>query len=489
MDLNVVNTVFSVQMILLIIYLLTIVFVCMIIVFENRAPEKTLTWVLVIALIPGFGIILYIFFGQDFRKRKIFSRKGVVDSEYLATTALQQIESLNERLLNKSDAVQSKKHLMTLMLNNENSILSENNNIKLLINASETFPAMKDAIRKAKDYIHIEFYRFNIDETGNEFRDLLMAKASEGVEVRIIIDDVGSWSFKEKYIREMREAGVKIYPFLPVKFPSLASKINYRNHRKIIVIDGLTGFIGGLNIADKYVHGLPEYGAWRDTHLEVSGDSIAGMNRIFLVDWYFVSGEILTQNSKYLKQNPVEGTSWIQLATSGPDSDWANIMQVYFSAISTASNYVYLSTPYFSPNESILTALKTAALSGRDVRLILPEKCDSRIANWNTRSYISELLEAGVRVFLYYKGFNHSKYIVVDDVFASVGSVNVDMRSFEMNFEITALIYDTSFAHVLRKTFENDLGASREVLYDLWSGRSKREKYKESLARLFGPLY
>jgi len=234
---------------------------------------------------------------------------------------------------------------------------------------------------------------------------------------------------------------------------------------------------------------LPHIGPWRDTHLRITGGAVAAMNRIFLIDWYFLSGEILTRKNIYFPPSGVKGDSWIQLASSGPDSDWANIMQAYFAAIVTAREKVYLCTPYFSPNESILNALKTAALSGKDVRLIIPEKPDSVIANWISRSYVSELLYAGVRVYIYVAGFNHSKYIVVDGVFSSVGSVNVDVRSFDLDFEVTALIYDEDFAARLEEMFINDLRESKELLFDLWEGRSKTEKYRESLARIFGPLY
>jgi cardiolipin synthase len=470
-------------------YLLTALFIGLMIIFENRPPEKTLSWVLVVILVPIFGIPIYFLFGQYYRKKKIFSRKGLVDSEYLSDLALQQVSSLKERLKNQDDLVKQKHHLMTLMLNNENSFLTEHNSVDLLINASSAFPAMMQAIENANEFIHLEFYRFDIDDTGNSFRHVLMEKARQGVEVRIIMDDVGSWSFKRKFIREMRAAGVRIFPFMPVRFPWLTNKLNYRNHRKILVVDGIVGFMGGLNIADKYLHGLADIGPWRDTHIEIKGEAVAVMNSVFLVDWYFVSNEVLTHEKKYLKQEPVDNNCWIQIASSGPDSDWATIMQVYFSAIATARECIYISTPYFSPNESILTALKTAALGGVDVRLILPGKSDSVIGNWNSRSYIEELLEAGVRIYLYSSGFIHSKYILVDNVFASVGSVNVDMRSFDLNFEVTALIYNQEFASRLHNSFIEDIKNSYEVILDLWKGRTISERYKESLARIFGPLY
>ncbi len=475
--------------VLAILYMITIVFTCFMIIFENREPVQTLSWVLVILLVPFLGIIFYFVFGQNYRKKKLYSRKAVTDAEYLFTAAREQRDTLKQKLKEKSLSVRNKSHLMTLMLNNQKAMLTENNSLKILVNASETFPAMLAAIENAKKYIHLEFFRFDVDETGNVFRYSLMKKAREGVEVRVIIDDVGSWSFKAKYIKEMREAGVRIFPFLPVRITLLANKINYRNHRKILVVDGEKGFVGGLNIAEKYLKGLKEIGPWRDTHLEIKGDALASLNMVFLIDWYFVSKEVLTRESRYFVIREIDEHCLVQVATSGPDSDWANIMQVYFSAIATAKKSIYLCTPYFSPNESILTALKTAALSGIDVRIILPGKSDSGIANWNSRSYISELLDAGVRVYLYDSGFNHSKLMIVDGVFSSVGSPNVDMRSFNLNFEITALIYDEDFAAKLNHIYFKDLEDSVEVLSELWDGRRRSEKIKESLSRIFGPLY
>lgn len=459
------------------------------IIFENRDPVQTLSWVIVILLVPFVGIIIYLLIGQNFRKKKLYSRKAVVDSNYLFAAASEQRETLKQKLKDKSLNIRNKAHLMTLMLNNQKAMLSEKNNLKILVNGSETFPAMLDAIEGAKEYIHLEFFRFDVDPTANVFRYALMKKAKEGVKVRIIIDDVGSWSFKAKYVKEMREAGVKIFPFMPVRLPLFASKINYRNHRKILVVDGKRGFVGGINIAEKYLNGLEKIGPWRDTHLEIKGEAIASMNMVFLIDWHFVSKEVLTRDSYYFDTKQIEDKCLVQLASSGPDSDWANIMQVYFSAIATAKKTIYLCTPYFSPNVSILTALKTAALSGVDVRLLIPRKSDSAVANWNSRSYIAELLEAGVRVYLYNIGFNHSKLMIVDGVFSSVGSPNVDMRSFNLNFEVTALIYDDAFAARLQQIYMNDLKDSLEVFAELWEGRKRSEKIKESLSRILGPLY
>lgn len=374
-------------------------------------------------------------------------------------------------------------------MNNNRSVLTTHNKIDLLIDGEQTFPAMIESIDSAKDYIHLEFYRIEPDMLGTEFKELLKKKASEGVHVRVMFDDVGSWNIKNSYLKEVRAAGIEIYPFMPVRFPLLTNKINFRNHRKIIVVDGSTGFVGGLNIADKYLHGLKDLGPWRDTHLRITGESVAVLNSVFLADWYFVSGEAITNIKSYFDYQKVTNRCLMQVASGGPDSDWANIMQVYFSAIATAKKSIYLSSPYFSPDESILTALMTASLSGVDVRIIFPQRSDSAIANWNTRSYISELLDAGIRIYLYERGFSHSKYLLVDDVFASVGSPNVDIRSFELNFEVTALIYDEVFASDLGKLFIEDLKKCSEVNKTLWANRRKSDKYKESLARILGPLY
>ena len=475
--------------ILSILYLLTILFICLMIVFENRSPVKTLSWVLVVLLVPFLGIFFYIFFGQNYRKQKIFSKKSILDLEQLTKYAAVQVSTLPERMILESEAIREKVHLMKLMLNNNKSALTEFNKIELLIDGANTFPAMLDAIKEAKSFINMEFYRFESDLLGTTFCEALMIKAQEGVKVRIIYDDVGSWSLNNSLITKMRNKGIEIFPFMPVRFPWLTSKINFRNHRKILVIDGIKGYVGGLNIADKYLYGIKGIGSWRDTHLVIKGEAVATLNSVFMVDWYFVSDILLADEPDHFKFEKVPDRCWIQMASSGPDSDWANIMQVYFSAIATARKSIYISTPYFSPDESILNAMKTASLSGVDVQMILPDKSDSVVAYWNTRSYIEELMEAGIKIYLYNKGFNHSKYILVDNIFASVGSANVDMRSFDLNFEVAALVYDASFAARLLQVFHVDIANCTSVEPGQWAKRKRIVRYKESLSRIFGPLY
>ena len=483
------NGIIVLRNVLTVVYLISVFAICLMIVFENRNPVKTLSWMLVILFIPVAGMIVYFFFGRNYRKEKIYTRKSLADSARLEDHADHQVKVLSSYLSGEIEAVRSKEHLIHLMLRNNRSILTLDNRIDLLVNGSQTFPAMLDAIASATNYIHLEFYRFEPDTLGIEFSELMKRKAKEGVKVRVIYDDVGSWNIRKPYIKKMREAGVQIHTFMPVRFPNFSSKINYRNHRKILVVDGKVGFVGGLNIADKYLNGLPDLGPWVDTHLRLEGESVAALDRVFIADWDFVSGEELPPDAALEHVVRTGNRCLVQVASSGPDTDWATIMQVYFSAIATAKSSIYLTSPYFSPDESLLTALKTAALSGVDVRMIFPEYTDSIIANWNTRSYISELLEAGVRIFLYRNGFIHSKYLLVDNIFSSVGSPNVDVRSFDLDFEVTALIYDEDFALRLGVLFSEDVKNCDEIDRDEWMKRPRRERYKESIARIFGPLY
>ena len=320
------------------------------------------------------------------------------------------------------------------------------------------------------------------------FADILKEKARSGVEVRFIYDDVGSWNLKRSFIRSLREAGVQVHCFMPVVFPWLTSKINYRNHRKIVVIDGKEGYTGGLNIADRYLRGT-KHGPWRDTHLKIEGTAVNMLQLTFLADWYFATGIQLKDKDKYLMvSDDSVGDTAVQIATSGPDSDWATIMQAYFAAITKATDHIYISTPYFMPGESLLTALKVAALSGIDVRIMLPSRSDSKIVYWASRSYIAELLEAKIKVYLYNKGFNHSKIITIDNRFSSIGTANMDNRSFEDNFEVTAMIYDRDVTDRLESRFLADLNGCTRLTYRRWATRSRTDMFKESVARLFSPL-
>lgn len=464
----------------------------LVMVYKRRDPVKTTSWALVLILMPAIGIFLYIFFGQNHRKDKLFSHKAIENIRAIEDLSKRQvIRLLKNQYFEENSELYNYKNIIALLLNNSNSPLSENNSVEIFCRGSDTFDAIKKAFREAKDHIHLQSYIIENDKIGNEVKDLLIEKAKQGVVVRVLYDDVGSWSLKKKYINQLRKSGVEIYPFMQVIFPWLTSKINYRNHRKIIVVDGTVGFVGGMNVADRYVEGNKKFKWWRDTHLRLEGDSVKSLQYLFLLDWYFVTKQlVLTEDTKrYFPEAKAEGGSTcMQIAASGPDSDWASIMQAYFAAISKAKRYIYISTPYFMPNESIITAIKVASLSGIDVKLMLSEKSDARITQWGTMSYLSELLEAGVKIYLYRKGFNHSKTIVIDGIFTSVGSVNMDNRSFEHNFEVTAIMYDRNVAQSMEAQFKRDINSSIQVNLQQWEKRPFYNIFKEGFSRLFSPL-
>lgn len=468
-------------------YFLTVIFIAVLIILENRNPVKTISWILVLVLLPFIGFVIYLFFGQEYRKTKMYSRKGLKDLEKLRKLTLVQLDNLPKNQFQISDRLYTKKRLINLLLSNSNAILTNNNEVKVLRNGKETFPEIFNAIDNASHHIHLEYYIVEDDTIGNQLRELLIKKAREGVEVRFIYDDVGSWELKRKFIRSMREAGVRVDCFMRVRFPMLTSKVNYRNHRKILVVDGQTAFVGGLNFADRYQKGIAGIGHWRDTHLKLTGGGATALQIIFMADWYFVSKEIF-KGVKYFKPFEVGNGKLVQVSASGPDSDWESIGQAYFSAIASATDSVYISTPYLMPTADIMTALKTSALGGIDVRIIVPGLSDAIFPKWGTNSYIEELLEAGVKIYFYKAGFTHSKVIVVDGIFSSVGTANLDFRSLETNFEVNAMIYDEEIANTLSTQFLEDQKKSEEVVLEQWIKRPRISKIKESFARILSPM-
>lgn len=470
-----------------ILYFITVNFIAILIILENRNPVKTISWILILVLLPFIGIIIYMFFGQEYRKSKMYSRKGLKDLEKLRKLTLEQLDNLPGNQFQINERLYSKKRLMNLLLSNSSAILTNNNEVQVLKNAEETFSEIFRCIEQARHHIHLEYYIVEDDIIGNCLREALIKKAREGVEIRFIYDDVGSWQLKRKFIRSMSDAGIQVDCFMRVRFPNLTSKVNYRNHRKILVVDGDTAFVGGLNFADRYQDGVPGIGPWRDTHLKLVGGGATALQIIFMADWYFVSKEIL-RGENYFKPFVVGTGKLVQVTASGPDSDWESIGQAYFSAIATANNYVYLSTPYLMPTADIMTALKTSALGGVDVRIIVPGLSDAITSKWGTNSYIEELLEAGVKVYFYKAGFIHSKVIVVDSVFSSVGTANLDFRSLETNFEVNAMIYDEEIADILTTQFLEDQEKSDVVILEEWKRRPRINKIKESFSRILSPM-
>jgi len=471
-----------------VLYIITIVFMVVLVIQQRGDPMKTIAWLLVVTFVPLLGIVLYFYFGKNYRKEKIFSRKELADSERIKKLARYQPGDKPDAAYWSDELVAGKAHIMKMLYNSDKALLSERNRVKILVNGKVTFEHIIAELNKAEKHIHLEYYIVDDDRIGNEVRRILIRKAQEGLEVRVIYDDIGCWSLSDEFILSLKQAGIQVFPFMPVRFPYFTNKVNYRNHRKIIVIDGKLGFVGGMNIADRYISGNEELGPWRDTHLKIEGEAVYSLQSVFLLDWYFVSKSNIYHQDKYFPPVEINDRLLMQIVASGPDSDWASIMQTFFSAIATAKSYIYISTPYFLPNESILTALRTAALSGVDVRMLLPKHSDSKLVSWSSFSYIGELLDAGVKVYLYHKGYTHSKLMMVDDAFCSIGTANMDIRSFDQNFEVNALIYDQRKTAALRNIFMNDIKGLKYINIDEWETRPRWVVFRESVARLFSPL-
>lgn len=474
--------------------------ISMTIILENRDPSKTMTWLLIFILLPGVGLIIYAIFGRNLRKRKMLKTQKLainIKEENLFEN-LKEIEELvklekesinQNRILCDSEENYARKKVISLLLNTGMFPFTTNNKVEVYKDGNEKFDKLISDIKEAKDHIHLEYFIIKESNIGRNIRDELIKKAKEGVDVRIIYDDVGCWRcwFHRKFFNEMRDSGIKIEPFIPDKFPILGGKLNYRNHRKIAVIDGVIGYTGGINIGDEYIGKNKKFGYWRDTHIRIEGTSTHMLQMIFLIDWYYTNKEILL-DKKYFPKVDYCGDSMIQVVASGPDSDWEAIHYAYFSAISQAKKNIYIETPYFIPDESILRALKSAALSGVDVRIIFPKIADHKIVNTASYSYFGDILRSGGKVYLYTKGFIHSKVVIIDDKIFSTGSANMDLRSFMLNFEINAFIYDKDVIKIVTEDFFEDIKNSEELKRDDYDGRNLAKKVRESVARLFSPI-
>lgn len=463
----------------LILYCVTILALVVVILTENRNPLKTIPWILVLLLLPGIGILFYIVFGQDNRKQRIISRRTY--------KRIMKRPAQGKFPQDVCAVPEPYKPLVTLLANSNQSSLLYGSDIAIYTNGAEKMEALLEEIAKAEHHIHIEYYIFCDDETGNRLKRLLIQKVSEGVAVRVLYDDVGCWNVKNHFFREMKEAGIEVYPFLKVYFPIFSSKVNYRNHRKIVIIDGKTGFIGGMNIADRYIKGL-SWGCWRDNHFKITGKGVHGLQAAFLIDWYSMSKTFLNDKSYYPPVPVYSEDNIMQIATSGPVGQWRILLQAAVFAISNAQKYIYIQTPYFLPTESLNQALQTAALGGIDVRLMLPKRSDTRATNMATHSFIDDMVKAGVKIYFYVPGFLHAKLMVCDDQLAVIGSANMDFRSLEHNFEINAFVYQRTFALKMKYIFIQDMLHCEKLIPTSWLKRPLKQRLSESFMRLFSPL-
>ena len=467
------------NVILFSIYEVIVILAIIHVILDNRQPAKTMAWALVIWFVPFVGIVFYLFFGINTRKERYVSDRtmNMLTKRSMLEFAEQQNLKLPERY----------KPLIDLFVNQNLSLPFKDNEVEVCMNGTEFFPSLLRDIAQAKSHIHIDMYIIADDALGLLVADALIDKAREGVEVRLIYDDVGCWNVKHRFFERMREEGIEAVPFMPVHFPQFTSKVNYRNHRKIIVIDGQVGYIGGMNIALRYARE-----SWRDTMLRVTGGGVYALQRAFLVDWYFVDRSLLSDRKYYpsIADVTLSNDTISQVVTSGPVTPYPEIMQGYVRIIMGARRYLYIETPYFLPNESVLFALKTAALAGVDVKVLCHMHSDARFVEWASRSYLREVVEAGVQVSLYKEGFLHSKLLVCDDAIATCGSTNLDFRSFENNFEANIFYYGEDVALKLKEVFLKDMEqsvlltsvpsrVSHKIVVRLW----------ESLTRMLSPLF
>lgn len=455
------------------------------VLFKKINPTKTLSYIIVLLVFPFVGLVVYYLFGQEYRKSKIFSRKNVLNQTIVKRIQEElKLSKENSKILN--DSTEEPAKLVRLLYNSEKSRLTLQNKVVVIKNGDEKFNILFEDLYNAKRHIHLEYFIVKDDETGSKLLDLLCNASKKGIEVRLIYDSVGS-DISREYKTKLTASGVQHFPFMPVRFPKFTGKMNYRDHRKIVVIDGKIAYLGGINISDNYVNSINTK-FWRDTHLRIEGEAAKPLQILFFTTWDFVSNANIKLTESYFPEYQGSEKTPVQIAASGPDTDWANIMEAIFSAITNAEKYVYITTPYFIPNDEIVTAMQVAAKSGVDVKLIIPKTSDSWIAENATNSYITPLLEANVSVYHYLKGFVHAKTLVVDDNFCTIGTANMDYRSFEINFEVNAFIYDNVISNLLKSHFMEDLEDSTKLTLEAWKNRSRFSKFKEAIARLMAPL-
>ena len=468
-------------------WLIFIVYVCVVlgtmltVLMDNRQPAKTMAWVMVLIFIPVVGIVLYFFFGQNTRKEKFISRQSM---DQLTKRSMLEFAEQQNLVLPEEHSV-----LINLFKTQNWALPFKNNTTDILTDGTDFFISLLRDIGQATHHIHLETYIICDDPLGHLLADALADKARQGVEVRFIYDDVGCWNVPNSFFEQMRNAGIDVHAFMPVKFPAFTSKVNYRNHRKLCVIDGKIGYIGGMNVAMRYVKGSNGR-AWRDTHMRIRGGAVYGIQRAFLVDWFFVDRTLVTNRCYYpMLDGSINNDCIMQVVTSSPISPWPEMMQGYVRILLEAKRYVYMETPYFLPTEPVMFAMRTAALAGVDVRLMVPLHSDAKFVEWASRPYIQEAADSGVKVYLYKAGFNHSKLLVSDDSLSTCGSTNIDFRSFENNFESNVFIYDCGMAQRVKAVFIGDM--KNCVMYGDYM-RTRRLSFThrlwESFVRLFSPL-
>ena len=461
---------------------------CTYIIYERNSPSATMAWLLAMIFLPFIGIMSYFVFGRRRLKVRVQLLKAIREE---VGDIWEKLDFDGQfRAVLKSGACDPRFHdLMLLAYRSPGLPPTLGNSVHVLNDAENAYPAILEAIAAARHHIHVLYFIIQPDRSGRMLRDALTERARAGVEVRVLYDDIGSWKMKPGFFAPLVEAGGKVREYRPVRLSRFRTfYANFRNHRKIVVVDGKTAFTGGINIGDEYLGQDPGVGFWRDTNIKVTGPAAGHLQLVFAEDWYYATDELLTD--AYVRQDgaPALDLGVVQVVPSGPDRLWEQIEMLFFTAITSARKSLYITTPYFVPDESVQSALVAASLRGVDVRLLVPRRPDKKIVYYAGRSYFRELLAAGCRIYEYTAGFIHAKTMSVDGEVGIVGTANMDIRSFRLNFEVCAVCYDRAVAEGLDRQFMADIKGAERVELKGFSRRPRLDVFLENTARITSAL-
>ncbi|GAK06135.1 cardiolipin synthetase [Geomicrobium sp. JCM 19037] len=468
---------------------LNMILAAIIVFMERKDIHATWAWLLILMFLPFIGFVLYLILGQNLSRKRLFNWDGI-EKIGLKDSIDAQLRTLEDNTFAfRNETEQNNSNLITMLLRSDGALLTQNNDIDVFTDGVDKFSELLADIATAKNHVHMQYYIFRNDLIGKRIIHLLTEKAQAGVRVRILYDDMGSRKLARKHFRELIDAGGEVGVFFPSRIPYMNSRLNYRNHRKIVVIDGSIGYVGGFNVGDEYLGRTKKFGYWRDSHLRIRGSSVKALQTRFILDWNQASkAHEIHYDDLYFPPVKSRGDIAAQIVSSGPDTEAEEIKNGYIKLITSARESVYIQTPYLIPDSSLLDALRIAALAGKDVRIMIPNKPDHIFVYWATYSYMGELLKTGVRFFIYDAGFIHAKMIVVDRSVGSIGTANIDVRSFRLNFEVNAFMYHAALGEKLAAIFENDLLHCSEMTAQRYHDRSLYIRFKESVSRLLSPI-
>ncbi len=471
--------------ILFIVYLSLIVYTVIRILLDTHSTSKALGYLTLVLLLPAVGLLIYYSLGVNLRHLSSRFRMARAEEEL--------IKQMSGRPDTSAETIHGKKEfehfgsLINFIKGLSHEPLLESN-FTLLINGETKFPEVLRVLDTARHFIHMEYYAWENDVRGNQIKDVLLRKAKEGVKVRVIYDAYASRKIRGNIVKALKAGGVAVVPKIKVRLAFLANTMNHRDHRKIIIVDGVTGFVGGINVSDRYDNSIDTGLYWRDTHVKIEGSLVNSLQHHFVVSWNSCQSENLVYDESLFPNAGSSHATGIkaigQIVAGGPIYPTSNIMLTYFKIFTSAREKLYITNPYFIPNDSILDALKQSALSGVDVRLMIPYQSDSAVVGAAAKFYFPGLVRAGVKVYLYKKGFVHAKTVVADGCLSVIGTANMDIRSFDLNFEIMSVIYGSSFGKEFERVFLDDLNECLEVTEEMVKGTSLKNRLFYSTARL-----